>query len=339
MIGYPFDSKLIYEDDGTPIYDRAINSSQLRKLYRTLHSNGVPREAVGDGQLKVLKNSEMKVEVNAGFCIVHGVLKWFEEQTILEVPRSEDQDRIDTVVIRMDDRIDVRSCELYVKKGVKSNSPVRPELTRTDTIFELGIADIYVSQNEYKIEQDKITDTRGDSARCGFISTLGLEAIDYAIPYPVDGSGVKIIPPSNKSLVSDGRGGVKWEGDFEDITLTVTYSFWSNDYTPRTQTREVTWEGGVSYKDNIMLFYSALPNVSAPFGYYLSDTVKISGISQTGIKNFSVLYGIVLPSSGTGNIKLAKNNCTILDDDSINLVSPVSRSLFTVNAVLIGEVD
>ena len=177
MIGYPFDSHLIYEDDGTPIYDRAVNSAQLRKLYRTLYSNGVLPNV--DDQLVVKEKEEMIVEVSAGFCIAHGVLKWFDEPTNISIPQSQDQDRIDTIVIRMDDTTDVRSCELYVVKGTKSNNPVRPELTRTDTIWELGIADIYVPKNSYVVTQDRIYDTRPEMERCGFISPLGEFDTDF----------------------------------------------------------------------------------------------------------------------------------------------------------------
>lgn len=177
MIGYPFDSHLIYEDDGTPIYDRAVNSAQLRKLYRTLYSNGVLPNV--DDQLVVKEKEEMIVEVSAGFCIAHGVLKWFDEPTNISIPQSQDQDRIDTIVVRMDDTKDVRSCELYVLKGVKSNNPKRPELTRTDTIWELGIADIFVPKNSYVVTQDRITDTRPEMERCGFISPLGEFDTDF----------------------------------------------------------------------------------------------------------------------------------------------------------------
>ena len=41
MIGFPFDSHVTFESDGTPVYDRAITSAPLRKLIAKLLTDGV----------------------------------------------------------------------------------------------------------------------------------------------------------------------------------------------------------------------------------------------------------------------------------------------------------
>ena len=41
MIGYPLDSHISFDKSGIPVYDRAITSAPLRKLTKSLFSDGV----------------------------------------------------------------------------------------------------------------------------------------------------------------------------------------------------------------------------------------------------------------------------------------------------------
>jgi hypothetical protein len=59
-----------------------------------------------------------------------------------------------------------------VLKGVSGSSPVRPELTRNDSVYELGLADLYITKNTTDISAERITDTRLDTARCGVVSSI-----------------------------------------------------------------------------------------------------------------------------------------------------------------------
>lgn len=46
MIGFPFDSHVTFESDGTPVYDRAITSAPLRKLIGKIMTDGVLAEPI-----------------------------------------------------------------------------------------------------------------------------------------------------------------------------------------------------------------------------------------------------------------------------------------------------
>ena len=171
MIGYPLDSHVEFDTDGTPIYDRAISSAPLRKLYKQLFSDGVmPNPSTN---MQVSAGDGMNVTVSPGFAMCNGCLKLEETQRTLAVQASSTAyDRIDTVVLRLNDNDSERICDLYILQGTPAISPVRPELTRTESIWELGLADLFIAKNSTVISNQRITDTRYETSRCGIISSI-----------------------------------------------------------------------------------------------------------------------------------------------------------------------
>ena len=115
----------------------------------------------------------MTVTVQAGFAICGSCLKLEEVARTLAVQASDaNYDRIDSVVLRLNTNDNARYCDLYVVQGIPSTSPVRPTLTRTSTIWELGLAVIFIAKNSGAISAARITDTRYDATRCGVISSI-----------------------------------------------------------------------------------------------------------------------------------------------------------------------
>lgn len=171
MIGYPLDSHVTFKTDGTPVFDRAISSAPYRKLIKSLFSDGVlPNPSTN---LQVSAGTGMKVNLYAGFAICNGCQKLQESNTTLDIATaSAVNDRIDTVVLRLNDNDDVRECEFYVLTGTPAVAPVRPALTQTDSIWEIGLADVLVKANSTQISNANITDTRYETARCGIISSI-----------------------------------------------------------------------------------------------------------------------------------------------------------------------
>ena len=171
MIGFPFDSHVTYEADGTPVYDRAISSEPLRKLIGKLLTDGVlPNPSTN---MQVSAGTGMNVLVEPGFAICSGGMKLEESQRTLAVQASDSSyDRIDTVVLRWNDNDSDRICDFYIVEGTPAASPVRPSLTRTESIWELGLADLFISKNSTEISNQRITDTRYETARCGIISSI-----------------------------------------------------------------------------------------------------------------------------------------------------------------------
>lgn len=157
-------------DDGLPIYDRPYVSADLREVYANFFSNGVFMD--GSASLQVMSaTGGMNVYVKAGTCHINGAFGVETEQRTLQLDAaSASLDRIDTVVARLDLAIEARSLDLYVLKGTPAEDPVRPNLTRNETVWELGLADVYLPKGISTISQGRISDTRLETQRCGAVT-------------------------------------------------------------------------------------------------------------------------------------------------------------------------
>lgn len=168
---FPVDSVVTtLGDDGLPVYDRPYVSADLRNVYSNFFSNGVFLNESTSLQVTAATGG-MSVNVAAGSCHINGAFGVETEQKSFDIEAaSASNDRIDTVVARLDLSIEERSLELYVIKGTASASPTRPSLTRNETVWELGLADVYVPKGATAIGQAIVTDTRLEDVRCGVVT-------------------------------------------------------------------------------------------------------------------------------------------------------------------------
>lgn len=212
-------------------YDRVYNADQHAQYFSSFIGNGVFKY---NPILGVVESSTpgLSVTVTKGQAWINGY--WYKNDDELELPISlpdESLSRIDAVAIRWNNI--TRDIKAVIIQGEPASSPVAPEPQRDAVIYDLIVAHVRVDASALRITNENIIDTRLDFDICGFVYTLvdrGEEASierqiqlinEKAIFYPVDNSGEKIIPPSNISLVSDGRGGVKWGEEYEDLTLNI----------------------------------------------------------------------------------------------------------------------
>lgn len=169
---YPIDSVVTFDTAGTPSYDRGVNSKTLRKIYNLFMQNGIFLQTNNDFVVTA-GNSGYTVTVGSGSCIIEGCMKIMENARTLTIQSSDtNYDRIDTVVLRLNLNQAVRDIDLYISQGTASASPVRPELTRDASVYELGLADIFVAKNTQTMSQQRITDTRLDTERCGIVTSI-----------------------------------------------------------------------------------------------------------------------------------------------------------------------
>ena len=171
MIGFPFDSRITYDELGEPVYDRAISSQPLRTLIGALFSTGIlPNPS--NNFLVSADETDFDITIQPGFAAIEGGLKLETEVTELTVDAADTYDRIDSVVLKWDENVNVRECEFYIKKGTPAANPVRPTLTREGSVYEIGLADILVVANSTVLQNANITDTRYEAERCGVISSI-----------------------------------------------------------------------------------------------------------------------------------------------------------------------
>ena len=85
--------------------------------------------------------------------------------------------RIDRVVIRLDNAAD--TVTMQIRQGSEGgNAPV---LTRTDTIYEISLAQVRVAVGASSISADDITDEREDASVCGILQGLTSAEIELLI--------------------------------------------------------------------------------------------------------------------------------------------------------------
>lgn len=171
MRSFPWDSIIIgkNEEYGYPIIDRPSSAEDLRELYKTFFSNGVFLNE--ENAFQVTPGDGMNVIVAGGKCGIEGTVGYEAAPRGLAIQASSTtDDRIDTVVLRWNNNAEVRNIDLYVKTGFAQSVPVRPTLTRSESVWELGISDIFVAKNSGAISTARITDTRLQTDRCGAVT-------------------------------------------------------------------------------------------------------------------------------------------------------------------------
>lgn len=174
MISYPFTSRVTYDAQSLPIYDRAVDSAFLRRFYKAYWDDGVFYKPSTSFAVTAT-GTGMNVQVQPGMAQVQGA--FCLEDTVQTLPiaaADASLNRIDSVVLRLDLSLDKRDISLAVISGVAAVSPVAPALTRNNTTWELGIANVLVSAGAGVITQRDVEDTRLDDTRCGAVAqTVG----------------------------------------------------------------------------------------------------------------------------------------------------------------------
>lgn len=229
------------DEDGFPNYDRASTAEDLQDLFSRFFSTGVAMD-VGSG-LQVVVGSSMNVTVKPGWCCVNGTFGVeTEDRTIALQGSDPTYDRIDTIVARWNRNVDARYIELYAVKGTPAQTPTRPTLTRNESVYEIGLADVFVSAGSGAVTQQRITDTRLETGRCGAMAPF--ETIDTTslfeqlksqvdenielIQSAIDGTTASILEEKIESVRKNSAGisndttsGYIWSDDTNDQVVCV----------------------------------------------------------------------------------------------------------------------
>lgn len=169
MKSFPFTSEVTFDSSGYPQFDRAVDSEVLRKVLRKYYTNGV--FALNDSTCFLVKKSAaggLVITVSPGTCLINGATAYDEAPADLQLDNGTDQPRIDTIALRLNDNVAYRNISLVVIKGAPEASPKPPALIRAGGVYDIGIADVYVSANASELSPSAISDTRLDAERCGY---------------------------------------------------------------------------------------------------------------------------------------------------------------------------
>ena len=151
--------------------DRLYNAQQMSEIFEGLITDGV-YESVGN-KLAVQPNSGMTIQIATG-------RGWFGKHWVnndseyrMTVAESDVLlKRYVAVCIKVDDTDAVRDAVPYLKYGEFATNPVKPTMTRTETVKEYCLAYIYVGAGVTEIKASAIEDTRANESLCGWVTGL-----------------------------------------------------------------------------------------------------------------------------------------------------------------------
>lgn len=150
-------------------YDRKYNANDYSDNLAVIIGNGVLRSINDD--LKVTA-AGMVTSVAAGRAWINGHYYYNDATFDFDATATAvGGNRWDRIVLRLDNSLAARSVSLAYLTGTVASTPTKPELTRSGDVYEICLADIYVTANASSIT---VTDTRADTEVCGWVySTSG----------------------------------------------------------------------------------------------------------------------------------------------------------------------
>jgi hypothetical protein len=148
-------------------YDRTYNADDYCNNLGAIISNGVRRSGADD--LKITANGlEISMAVGRAWIEGHYYLNDTAKAIATITPPTGTLSRMDAVFIRLDKSTAVREVKAVYRQGLASAAPTALAPVRSDTIYELKLADILVKANASNVT---IYDTRGDKTVCGWVTS------------------------------------------------------------------------------------------------------------------------------------------------------------------------
>jgi len=164
-----WDETIVNPETGTlGDWDLKYYYSQFAAYFAKFFGNGVYYNP--DNNLKVLSDGGMVIRVKAGWAFINGF--WFnlkDDLTFTVPANSTAYTRVDSIILRwnLSDRT------IGVQYATDNVTP-----QRSDTIYDLKLAEITVNPSVAEILGDVIVDTRADQEVCGIVRGLETDTID-----------------------------------------------------------------------------------------------------------------------------------------------------------------
>jgi hypothetical protein len=148
-------------------FDRTYSARDYSENLATIISNGVLRSSNDDLKVNI---SGLSATVGAGRAWINGC--WYKNDSdfiFSEVTAPTGGARYDRVILRYSNLLADRNIKLMYLQGEAASNPSKPVITRNDDVYDLVLADIYISANA---STATVTDTRGDTDVCGWIYSV-----------------------------------------------------------------------------------------------------------------------------------------------------------------------
>lgn len=169
---FPFDSmEVLNSESGNMEPDRLYEAEIFRKYFAKFLSNGVyfgHYKNFGETGMKVSLDNGLTIRVSAGCGIINGADYELEDDSLFVLERPANGNRVDRIVVKVDDTLAIRETQLYIKEG---NGTTPAALQRDENIYEICVAEVTVKSTSNIVEED-IVDTRLDKELCGIVNSL-----------------------------------------------------------------------------------------------------------------------------------------------------------------------
>lgn len=212
--------------------------------------------------------------VSAGQAWMH-VSRWvglsvtMREAQTLTLPLADSSlPRIDRVVLRYD--ATSRSTSLQVLQGAPSSEPAGPDLSRTEMVYDLCLAEVSRPAGQTALTAANLTDTRADEALCGLMR-------DGVTALPIEALGRQALAKAKETAELCDKLLASYTGGYLGIwPVTLTADSWA----------ECTDVPGYAYKQTAELRAAREANVPSavptPETFTVAVAAGLAGVCETG---------------------------------------------------------
>lgn len=149
--------------------DRMYDASDFAGYFSKLVSNGIFYR--DENNLRVTPGGGLSVNVLAGSAWINGYSYENTEELNLTLAAADGVNpRIDRVVVRWD--AVERKISAAVLTGTAAASPTVPDMTRSDNLYDLVLANVLIPAGAVYISTQHLTDKRLDTSLCGTVNSL-----------------------------------------------------------------------------------------------------------------------------------------------------------------------
>lgn len=151
-------------------HDRRYNALQMSQLFDGIITDGIFMN-IGTA-MTVVAGSGLTVNVGVGRAWFNSTWTLNDAVYPIEAPASDVlRDRIDAVVLEIDQRETVRANRIFLKEGVAAASPKKPDMTNANGVYQRPLCYIYRAAGSTEITQGDIENCVGTS-ECPFVTGI-----------------------------------------------------------------------------------------------------------------------------------------------------------------------